>query len=67
MSGHNEVSGNITRDDESESEGELDLFQLEVVSDEEVYVCNLCDEGLDSEAELREHLKKKHNKVLKFD
>ena len=66
MSGHNEVSGNITRDDESESEGELDLFQLEVVSDEEVYVCNLCDEGSDSEAEIREHLKQKHKKVLQF-
>ena len=66
MSCHNEVSGNLTRDDESESEGEFDLFQLEVVSDEEVYVCNLCDEGLDSEAEIREHLKEKHKKELKL-
>ena len=65
--GRNEASGKVTCDNEGESEGEFDLFQLEVVSGEEVYVCNLCDEGLDSEAELREHLKKKHKKVLKFD
>ena len=51
---------------ESESEEELDLFQLEVVSGEEVYICNLCDEGLDSEAEIREHMRQKHKKVLKF-
>ena len=64
---HNELSGKETSDNESESEGKYDLFQLEVVSDEEVYVCNLCDEGLDSEAEVREHLKSKHKKELKFD
>ena len=31
-------------DTQSESEDELDLFQLEVVSDKVVYVCNICDE-----------------------
>ena len=36
----------------------MDLFQLEVVSDEEVYACNLCDKGFDSEAEVKGHLKK---------
>ena len=55
---HNELSGKETSDNESESEGKYDLFQLEVVSEEEVYVCNLCDEGLNSKAEVREHLKK---------
>ena len=64
---YNELSGKETSDNESESEGKYDLFQLEVVSDEEVYVCNLCDEGLDSEAEVREHLKSKHKNELKFD
>ena len=58
----NEASG----DTESESEGEYDLFQLEIVSDEEVYVCNLCDEGLDSEHEVKEHLKEKHKKVFEL-
>ena len=55
----NEASGNT----ESESEWEYDLFQLEIVSDEEVYVCNLCDEGLDSEHEVKEHLKAGVRKV----
>ena len=64
---HNELSGKETRDNGSESEGKYELFQLEVVSDKEVYVCNFCDEGLDSEAEVREHLKSKHKKELKFD
>ena len=58
----NEAMGNT----ESESEGEFDLFQLEIVSDKEVYVCNLCDEGLDSEHEVRKHLKDTHKKVFKL-
>ena len=47
--GCNEASGKVPCDNECESEGEFDLFQLEMVNDEEMYVCNLCDEGLDSE------------------
>ena len=51
----------------SESEEELDLFQLEVVSDKVVYVCNICDKGFDSEAKVKGHLKETHNKVLEFN
>jgi trehalose/maltose hydrolase-like predicted phosphorylase len=50
-------------DNESESDGEYDLFQLEVVSDEEVYCCNICNKGFDSEEEVKEHLKLSHKKV----
>ena len=53
-------------DTSSESEDELDLFQLEVVSDEEVYICNLCDEGFDSESEVKDHLKETHRKVFEI-
>ena len=49
---------------ESESEGDFDLFQLEIVSDEEVYVCNLCNEGLDSAHEVKEHIKETHKKFF---
>ena len=49
---------------ESESEEEYNLFQLEVVSAQEVYVCNICNEGLDSEYEVKEHLKEAHCKVF---
>ena len=62
----NEASGKVTSDNEGESEGEFDFFQLEVVIDKEVYVCNLFDEGLDSEAEVKGTPKKKHKKELKF-
>ena len=37
----------------------MNLFQLEVVSDEEVCACNLCNEGFNSEDEVKDHLKKK--------
>ena len=56
----------ITNKAESESDGEYDLFQLEIVSDEEVYVCNLCDEGLDSENEVKKHLKETQKKVFEL-
>ena len=54
-------------DTKSESEEELDLFQMKIVSDEEVYICNLCDEGFDSEAEVKGHLQETHKKVLEFN
>ena len=44
----------------------MDLFQLEIVSDEEVYVCNLCDEDVDSEHKVRKHLKATHKKVFEL-
>ena len=56
----NKKKHQIRNKGESESEGEYDLFQVEIVSDEEVYVCYLCDEGLDSEDEVKKHLKEKH-------
>ena len=55
------------RDTESESEAEFDLFQLEIVSDKEVYACNLCNEGFDSKYEVKEHLKQTHEEVFKLD
>ena len=45
----------------------MDLFQLEVVSDEEVYICNLCNEGFDSEPEVKDHLKETHRKVFEIN
>ena len=42
------------------------FFQLEIVSDEEIYVCNLGDEGLSSEYEVKKHLKKTNKKVFEL-
>ena len=61
-----QIENEALRNTESGSEGEYDLFQLEIVSDEEVYVCNLCDEGLDSEYEVKKHLKELHKKVFEL-
>ena len=59
-SGNNVALCKANGDTECEPEGELDLFQLEVVSDKEVYyACNLCNEGFNSEDEVKDHLKKK--------
>ena len=61
-----QITKEASSDAESESEGEYDLFQLEIVSDEEVYVCNLCDEGFYSEYEVKKHLKELLRKFLNF-
>ena len=37
-----------------------DYFQLEFVDGEPLFACNVCDEGLASEAEIENHFKEKH-------
>ena len=49
------------------SEGEFDLFQLEIKSDKELCAKNLCNEVSDSEHEVKEHLKPTHKKILKLN
>ena len=34
-----------------------DYFQMEVVEGETVFVCNICNEGLDNEMEITKHIK----------
>ena len=43
------------------------LFSLEVVDNEILCVCNLCDAGLDNKNELIKHLKEQHGKSLFVD
>ena len=38
-----------------------------IVNNDEVYACNLCIEGLDSEEDVKKHLKDKHDKVVEKD
>ena len=33
-----------------------DYFQMEVVEGETVFVCNICNEGLDNEMEITKHI-----------
>ena len=41
-----------------------DLFQIEFLEGEQVYACNICDEGFDKEAEIREHIVEVHNDIV---
>ena len=38
-----------------------------IVNNDEVYACNLCIEGLDSEEDVKKHPKDKHDKVVEKD
>ena len=42
------------------SEGVQDLFQIEVLEGEEVFACNVCDEGFDKEDEVSNHITINH-------
>ena len=44
-----------------------DYFQLEFVDGEPLFVCNVCNEGLESDAEIRKHINDKHESLLNDD
>ena len=41
-----------------------DLFQIEIIEGEEVYACNVCDEGFDRNDEIRRHISTYHKEIL---
>ena len=41
-----------------------DHYQIEVLNGEQVYACNICDEGFDTEDELKKHISVDHKDVL---
>ena len=42
----------------------LDLFQMEVLEGEDVYACNICDEGFDKIDEVKNHISIYHKDTL---
>ena len=44
-----------------------DYYQIEFVDGEPIFACNICDEGLDSEAEVTKHIKDKHESIMSDD
>ena len=54
-------------DEGSEEESDIDLFSFEVVGEEIVCVCNLCNTEIDNENELSKHMKEKHDRSVQFD
>ena len=41
-----------------------DLFQMEFVEGEQVYACNVCNEGFDKSDEIKTHIEKEHKDIL---
>ena len=46
------------------SDGIYDLFQMEILDSEEVYACNVCNEGFDTADEVKKHIEINHNDIL---
>ena len=61
-----EGSENIPTKSGSDQELESldDMFQIEIVEGETIYACNICDEGLDSDDEVRKHIIANHREVI---
>ena len=45
-------------------EGIEDLFQLEVLDGEDIYACNVCDQGFDRENEIKKHILECHEEII---
>ena len=56
-----EVCDNIENED---IDGIEDLFQIEIVEGEELYACNVCNEGFENNDEIKKHIEKDHFQVL---
>ena len=41
-------------------EGIKDLFQLELLDGEDIYACNICDQGFDREDKIKKHIVECH-------
>ena len=40
------------------------MFQIEVVEGEQVYACNICNEGFDQDAEIKKHIGENHSEII---
>ena len=49
---------------EVEEEDNDDLYSIEMVNGEHVFVCNLCDEGFDNDDVMTSHMKVSHNREI---
>ena len=45
-------------------EGIEDLFQMEILDGEEIYACNVCDQGFDREDEIKKHVLDDHKEIV---
>ena len=40
------------------------MFQLEVLDGEDIYACNVCDQGFDRENEIKKHILECHEEII---
>ena len=41
-----------------------DLFQMEIVEGEQLYACNVCDEGFEKSDQIRNHIENNHKEII---
>lgn len=41
-----------------------DLFQMEIVEGEKLYVCNVCDKGFEEDDKIRKHIQRNHKEII---
>ena len=62
-----EDSVNEEKNKKSECVDIKDYFQIKVVDGETLFVCNVCNKGLDNEQEIAKHIKNNHESLLNDD
>ena len=65
--GDSEKSKYDENNKESEVVDVMDYFQLEFVDGEPLFVCNICNEGLDTEAEITKHIEDYYESIMNDD
>ena len=65
--GDNEKSKYDENNKESEVVDVKDYFQLEFVDGEPLFVCNICNEGLNTEEEITKHIEDNHESIMHND
>ena len=54
----------VTKEEENNFDDFEELYQIESVDGELLYACNVCNEALDTENEMKEHLNKDHKELI---
>ena len=61
---HEQIDFSNKKESECVSECIDDLFQMEFVEGEQVYACNVCNEGFDKSDKIKTHIEKEHKDIL---
>ena len=40
------------------------MFQIKIIEGEQVFDCNICNEGFDQDAEIKYHIEEKHSEII---